>query len=435
MLSYVIRGTAFDSSDHDYPPRCHPHTRTRFLEELQMRIRDASLGARIAWLRGAAGIGKSAIMQTLAETLAEARSPPFIFTTLFFSRPNKRSDPKKTFTTLAYGLAVLDFQYCQYVGRRLAADPTFLTKSLEEQFKCLFLVPFVDGHVKVGSQRWVVMLDGLDEIVDLIRDSIVHHADSMPFIWIIASRPEAHLKAPFARVEEETRGLWVLEIPMDSDESLLAVEVYLRAEFSKIRRNYSDLVPLSWPSENDFLALTTASNGLFIFASTLASYIADHDPVVRLRELIPLLSRHRTTVAELKKNPFAAIDLLYTTILSDIPVDTLFTTKMILGHCLLGKVLGDESSITPRELYLSEICNLLGLEQHAAYASLRKLHSVLRLPTPKEAERQNIEFLHASFSDFLQDQNRSQSYHHQKTFPSPGNQRTMAKGFGNTCSR
>ncbi|KAF9440953.1 hypothetical protein P691DRAFT_685703, partial [Macrolepiota fuliginosa MF-IS2] len=421
MRSYVMRGVEFDSSDRDFAPHCHPGTRTCFLEELQLRIRDTSLGSRIIWLRGAAGIGKSAIMQTLAETLAEIKSPaPVIFTTLFFSRPNKQNDPKKALTTLAYGLAVLDSQYRSYVGENFATNPGFLDKSPEKQFKQLFLDPFTGGHVRIGPQRWVVILDGLDEcdgeeeqcrIVGLIRGSILCHANSTPFIWIIASRPEVHLKASFAQVEEEVRGFHKLDIPMDSEESLRSVEVYLRTEFAKIRRKYSDLVPPVWPSENDFLTLTTASKGLFIFASTLTGYTTEHDPVVRLRELVPLLVRHRATVAGLRENPFAPLDLLYTTILSGIPDDVLPTTKLILAHYLLRSTSEDPSVSLYQGLNLHQVGCLLGLQQHSVYAALRRLHSVIRLPSPEEAMHKNVAFLHASFSDFLRDQGRSGPYY------------------------
>lgn len=416
MLPHIIPGTDFDSSSRDDPPRCHPDTRTNFLEQLQAHIHNTSLGTRLVWLVGPAGVGKSAIMQSLAEVVCPL--PTLRCATLFFSRPNNRDDPKKAFATLAYSLVVNDPDYRLYMEAKLATDPNFLQKSLDEQFKHLFITPFTSGYVRVGSQRWVMFLDGFDEIngerdqcriLDLIRNSLPP-IPIKPFIWIIASRPEAHLQASFRRVDEQVVGFSRLEVPMDSVEALRSVELYLRIEFSKIRHDYSDVVPPLWPSENDFLQLTKASSGLFIFASTLVDYVGKENPVLRLKHIVSLINQntaHCRDASHQAKNPFRALDVLYTAIMSNVPPDALSTTKSILAFYLLGNAI----QVTTQTSSLLFLCNILGLEQHAAYVALRKLHSVLAFPLPDQAHQEAVRFLHASFSDFLKDQSRSQSYY------------------------
>ncbi len=412
MLEYIIAGTEFDSSSRDDPPRCHPDTRTRFLEELKARIEDATLGTKIVWLFGPAGVGKSAIMQSLVETVHPL--PSLTCATLFFSRPNHRDDPMKVFTTLAYGFAEADEGYRRYMKEGLAADPRFLDKTLHEQFKRLFITPFTTGRVSFGSRRWVVFLDGFDEIngedhqrriLNIIRESLLPPNPTMPLVWIIASRPEAHLQTSFRQVERQITHFWKLEVPIDSDEALRSVELYLRTEFAKIREEYSDVVSSSWPPEVDFLELTKASSGLFIFATTLVDYVGKENPVRRLKHILSLICRratdHNGSSRQETSNPFHALDVLYSTIMSDIPSQSFATAKYLLAYYLQDN---------PYFKYLQEVCNFLGLEQDEVYSVLRKLHSVLKFPPPDEAFRERIHFLHASFSDFLKDPSRSQSH-------------------------
>lgn len=413
MYGHVIQGAEYDSSARDSPPRCHPGTRTQILEDIQNRINDPKSSTRVVWLHGPAGVGKSAIMQTLAETASSLHAT---FTTLFFSRPNKRNDPKKTFTTLAYHLAVVNSEYRSYVGKKLMDDRAFLAKSMDEQFKRLFVEPFIDRHVNPGSQRWLVFLDGLDEcygetqqcrIVGLIHDSILQHGESTPFIWVIASRPEAHLQTPFTKIRASI-DFYELEVPIDSDAASRDVERYLEAEFSKIRESYLDSVPSHWPSAGDFLKVARAALGLFIFASTLIGYLQGGDPVLRLKLVLSLIKDSETRLMDLRQNPFEMLDLLYSQIMSDVPEEVLSTVKSLLGFYVIE---GSSHVRGAREIPFLEACNILALERHTAYACLRKLHSVLKCPSPEEADHQRIHFLHASFSDFLITSSRSHEYH------------------------
>ncbi len=63
---------AIHNSEHRHdPPKCHPNTRIAIRDTLMDWVVDtADANARIMWFYGPAGAGKSAIAQTLAETVA-----------------------------------------------------------------------------------------------------------------------------------------------------------------------------------------------------------------------------------------------------------------------------------------------------------------------------------------------------------------------------
>ncbi|KAF9444225.1 hypothetical protein P691DRAFT_356889 [Macrolepiota fuliginosa MF-IS2] len=413
MLLHVIPGAEFNSAVRDPPPKCHPDTRIQIREDLHNRINGTT---KLIWMHGPAGVGKSAIMQTIAETVPTCA-------TLFFSRSSDppRNDSKKVFTTLAYRIAANNAEYREYIEERIYQDPAFLAISLTEQFDRLFTVPFTHNYVQPGSQRWVVLLDGLDEckneqndqcrIVDLIGDSNLRHAGATPFIWVIASRPEAHLMAALRKLKGSFRDrpteFWELEIPADSNDAAQDIERYLHTEFTKIREGSPDSFPTpasTWPSDGDFLKAARASSGLFVFASTLTKYISVDRPPSRLRLIISLIDRSTLDFTRISQRPFSLLDILYTQIMSDIPEDLLSVAKSLLGYYRFVS----EGLISGKGLVIA--CNVLGLCQDEVYDALRKLHSVLKCPSPGNA-RHGIEFFHASFPDFLFDHSRSQCYY------------------------
>ncbi len=72
---------------------------------------------------------------------------------------------------------------------------------------------------------------------------MLHRTASTPFVWVIASRPEAHLKKQFAKAKVDFGGFWELEVPFDSKQSLCDVERYLHVQFSEMRENDPDSKP------------------------------------------------------------------------------------------------------------------------------------------------------------------------------------------------
>lgn len=282
-------------------------------------------------------------------------------------------------------------------------------KSLTEQFRRLIAKPFGEQNMSRATGPLTVLLDGLDEckgerqqgeIATLIGRFVVKFP-SVPLLWVISSRPEPHLKAAFSR-ELFQQNCWKEDIPVDSDEACADVERYLRKIFEEIRQNYStSFSPTSqWPSETEFLKISTSASGLFAFAATVIRFIDDPErgnPVSQLHQVLAAIEKERqsTKGQERSVNPFAILDALYSSVLSTVPKDVLPTTARILGQVSF-----------PHPTFVS-LSNLLGLMQHDAYGALQRLHSVISVPPPELAHTQGMVVYHASFFEYLNDDTRS----------------------------
>jgi hypothetical protein len=146
-------------------------------------------------------------------------------------------------------------------------------------------------------------------------------------------------------------------------------------------------VPTPWPSPDVIERLVEKSSGYFIYASTVIKFIDDKDyrPTRRLAAL-------EATPATASQSPFAALDALYTQILSATPENSdLVPILRVIHH-----------------LYLvpSDIDTLLRLGSGDVRLALRGLHSVIDYE-----EGWGLIFFHASFGDFLDDPSRAGDFY------------------------
>ncbi|KAF9449273.1 hypothetical protein P691DRAFT_759216, partial [Macrolepiota fuliginosa MF-IS2] len=256
LAENIIVGAEFDSSDHR--PSCHPETRLDITHSIRSWMHNLARKYKILWLHGPAGIGKSAILQTIAETASEATTS-ILGATLFFSRPNSRDDPKCVFITIAYRLAVRYPLYRQYIVGLLTIDPQLVEKSLAKQFETFIVQPFgVEQLLTEHHDTVLILLDGLDEcngdeaqceIILLIGRFVLQYPTS-PLIWLIASRPEPHIRDAFSEGELQ-RAYGQMRVLVDSDQGRRDVEKYLRDKFADIRKKHRRSIPSSlqqWPS-------------------------------------------------------------------------------------------------------------------------------------------------------------------------------------------
>ena len=254
----------------------------------------------------------------------------------------------------------------------------------------------------------LIVLDGLDEckgehaqrdIIEMVSEA-VHLKHDFPLVWLICSRSEAHLMYLFSKADF-TVSCGREELVIDA-ESIADVDLYLRDGLAGIRDHFGDLTTPTWPSEEQFDELSRKASGHFGFASTALRYIGDLDfasPMIRLDDLLSFLVG--VHVATSNSSPLEAFDALYTGILLGVPDEVLPTLKQIMGIYIYGQY---------RSVGVSVICNLFYIDQATFYHAVRKLHSVLDVPSPEVASNRPLRFFHASFEDFLRDPNRSDRF-------------------------
>ncbi|KAF9445442.1 hypothetical protein P691DRAFT_652502, partial [Macrolepiota fuliginosa MF-IS2] len=323
FAKHVIPGAAFDSSARNPPPRSHPRTRLAVVGRARGFIADRKRNKKILWIVGPAGVGKSAIMQTITESVqADRNSNITLGASLFFSI-NGRNDGTKTFTTLAYQLAVQDPSYRDFVEKEWASDPTVTDKLLPVQFNKFIVQPFAQ---RATNKRLLITIDGLDEcddhntqceILGLITFFSAKYPTA-PLVWIIASRPEPHITTFFSRTgvlssyEKE-------EITINSNVARGDVECYLRYRLEEIRTKSPALVHVArWPAKADFKKLAAASGGLFAYACTATGFIDDPaygNPPAQFRQVLEVIDGIPSQQGRNHTSPMANLDALYVRIL------------------------------------------------------------------------------------------------------------------------
>ncbi|KXN84950.1 hypothetical protein AN958_11871 [Leucoagaricus sp. SymC.cos] len=403
FAKHTIRGAAVDSSARDPPPRCHPGTRLSTIEETCALCAACPPPKRLAWIVGPAGVGKSAIMQTVAET------SPNLGAALFFS-VNGRNDSTKAIATLAYQLATKFPLYLDYIRVCLTKDPTIFDKAIPIQFNEFIIEPFANRRIYRGTQSLIIFIDGVDEcdsipaqcgLLELISDFIIQHP-STPLLWITASRPEPHLTGFFDSLDAELHEK--TELFVDSDQSRADVEKYLRDSFTKIHSKSPSLRFRSqWPTEHQLIKIIAAARGLFAYGNTAVRFVDDPkyaNPQSRLQLLLDTIDNLPTNQHDqVDTDPMAQLYGLYDRIMSCIPEQTFLDTINLLyfSHILPGCLQGHQWN-------LGFAAEWLRMTPEIAYGYLNHLHSVLRIPpTPEDAvkEKKKVEVHHKSFGDYL----------------------------------
>ncbi|KAJ6471476.1 hypothetical protein C8R45DRAFT_1014477 [Mycena sanguinolenta] len=390
LLHRSVPLAAIHDSAESFPqPRCHPETRTEMLGALH----EWALGTNpetsepiILWLWGPAGSGKSAIMQTLACQLQDAKRLGGSF---FFKRGHAmRGNGRMLFATIAYQLA-LSVPGLKTISQVVERDPSVLVRSLKTQMRKLISKPC---RLLENRHPVTILIDGLDEcegygiqqeILRVIRHSLSKHP--IPLRFIVASRPEPHICDMF-----NSPLYFGTYRSFNVEQSFEDVRKYLCDDFSRIHReHYRTMagIPSPWPSPDVLRMLVSKSSGHFIYASTIVKFI--DDPNYRPTERLAVIIDGNTTEFELA---FDTLDQLYMTVLRSSP-----------RQSELIPILG---AIANFEVDPGGIDQLFQLPDGETMLLLRGLHSVLDIPS-----KGIISSHHASFLDFLHSPQRSQNFY------------------------
>ncbi|KAF9446153.1 hypothetical protein P691DRAFT_761896 [Macrolepiota fuliginosa MF-IS2] len=372
LCKEMTRGADLDSSARWPQPSCYLGTRVKLQTKIHEWFLSDVRNWDFLWLNGPAGVGKSAVAQTVAEYALENGILGAVY---FFSRPNKRNKYAQVFITLAYQLAVRFPGYQAIVGAKLAAEPDLLTKTPRIQFRKLIVEPLSSlSH----ERRRVIILDGLDEcdnednqleIIELINH--LRSNTSLPVIWMVCSRPESHLKRIFARPD------YAIQCWSDT-------ETFIRGRFKEIHERYGECVEEdaggSWPPEVGVKQIVEKTSGLFVLAIPSSDTLMIPKPAILIDALTKFLYFSRAHA-------------------SLIPSDEWYITRQVLVASTFRTVY-DRLAVQP-------ICNLLGISRAKFYVAMRRLHSAIRIPEPSDAAEAPLHFFHATFLDYLTDRNRA----------------------------
>ncbi|KAF8150971.1 hypothetical protein B0H34DRAFT_158451 [Crassisporium funariophilum] len=403
----VAPGAIHNALKRQDPPKCHASTREAVIRDIMHWIEELEKECKFMWVHGPAGAGKSAILQTIAELCHKAG---LLGASFFFSRNAAGlNDADLLVPTLVYQLCISIPEMRSHVEVSLEQDPLILSRSVEAQLESLLLGPLTRAACDplteglLRSRPRLIILDGLDEcgqpktqrhLLTLLSGAALKLP--IPLFFLIASRPEQHIRNTF------------ISQPLVSTTSLLAlddsylpgkdIETFLRSRFEEIRQPHPRL-STSWPSAADIRRLVNQSSGQFIYASTVINYVdsARHEPDERLKIIFGIKPAGKET-------PFAELDALYKHIFSC--VENLEKVLEVLGSLLIWNDVY-EDFIWPTTPKFVEI--MLCLPPGEIAVLFGDLCSIVYIPV--ERYQPDIRILHASLWDFLLDESRSGRFH------------------------
>ncbi|KAJ6490084.1 hypothetical protein C8R45DRAFT_826234 [Mycena sanguinolenta] len=218
---------------------------------------------------GPAGAGKSAVMQTLCSELKAAGKQGASF---FFKRGHAtRGNANTLFATIAYQLAPRIPSLKASISQIVENDPSIVVWSLEVQMQELVSEPL---RIHGGCHPVTVIIDGPDECegrrvqVEILRVILHSASKALPLRFIVASRPEAHVREVFDSPP------YIHVRRFNVERSFEDVRKYLCDEFARIHREHRTMVsvPHPWPSSDLLDHLVNKSSGHFIYAATIIKF-------------------------------------------------------------------------------------------------------------------------------------------------------------------
>ncbi|PPR03698.1 hypothetical protein CVT24_007419 [Panaeolus cyanescens] len=328
LYEHIAPAAFHNSLQRCDPPKCHPGTREAIQRQILNFSDDPSkFSAVVMWLYGPAGAGKTAIAQTVAETLFKKKK---LAASFFFSQMSKdghRHHEKRLIATIAYQIMQNTPLVCPHIEHEIQLNPAIFDMSLEDQLTSLILQPFR----KLGSEQpaevvdkipRTIIIDGLDECSDSAAQErvlkilrlLVGARDAHPFNVIVVSRPETNIIQWFDNKAGSSLA-WRLNL-QDSTEKDNDIAIFVTDELTAIAKSYrlKHHLPAGWPSKSVIDEIVGKSSGQFIYAATVVRYIQNCRGVPST-QLEALLS---STLPK-KARPFAELDALYTSIITKSP--------------------------------------------------------------------------------------------------------------------
>ncbi|KAG9112444.1 hypothetical protein FRC07_007909, partial [Ceratobasidium sp. 392] len=255
-----VREALYDSSAASQVRRrgCTPDTRQLVLKELLDWASDAH-GAKVYWMNGMAGTGKTTIAYSFCSELesAEQLAASFFCTRLL----PECQDVSRIVPMIAYQLAHFCRPIKEVLCRRLSNDPMVSIRGLTTQFEKLVSTPLRDVRDRLPTVLPIVVIDALDECSSrgdavLFLSALLRCAGDLPVKFFVTCRPDSVLLGKLSAGGNIAHSLLHLH---DIEESLVQADIktYLKQELETL------LV-----ASDQIDRLTRLSGKLFIYAAT-----------------------------------------------------------------------------------------------------------------------------------------------------------------------
>ena len=349
---------------------------------------------------GGAGVGKSALAQSISEKFQERQQLAASF--FFFRADSSRNDGDRLIPTLVWQLIGSFKELGPFVEDSIRENLDVFTKIYQVQIQELLIKPLLalKAEGSAITPPRLIVIDGLDECenpeiqCDLLRviARIIPHIP-YPLRFFITSRPEAHIVDVF-NLDDSLRAIPIPRYNLSDDpDADMDIRRFFEKEFTEIRRNHrlSLHLPPTWPDGDAIGSLVERSSGHFIYASTVISFIRStrHRPDDRL-EIILRLRPPRAG-----DKPYAQLDALFSLIFAGVEAQDLETICIFLAFLhFQSRGIGLFARFGPR---ISTIEDILEMRAGDLVLLLDPILSLIAI------DGDNVRVLHKSLVDYLLD--------------------------------
>ncbi|KAB5589183.1 hypothetical protein CTheo_7381 [Ceratobasidium theobromae] len=371
---------------------CTAETREKVQEDLRKWVQDPN-GAKVFWMSGMAGTGKTTLAYSLCEWLEKNNQ---LGASFFCSRASSScSDFSRIVPTIAHQLAQCSPPFRSALRQALVENPEVSGQNIVLQFKGILQEPLSKAETDI-SKGVVVVIDALDECgnkagVRLMLEMLLKFAPNLPLKFFVTSRPEPVIHDKMTSPEGIPPALMHLH---DVEQDLVErdIQKYLTEVLSPMRPP---------PKKRQIERLARNSGRLFIYAATVARYIYPDDiPVDSATRLKTMLMTNVERPKGGSGKQYEELDQLYNTVLS-LAFDRRLEESELAN---MRRVLW--TAICAREpMTMKTMSSVLNLTYDQVSLALRPLRSVLHVSEGSEV----VSTLHASFPDYLLDHSRSGS--------------------------
>ncbi|KAB5588451.1 hypothetical protein CTheo_8109 [Ceratobasidium theobromae] len=368
---------------------CTENTRVAVLSSLNNWSHDEST-ADMYWLDGMAGTGKTTIACSFSQQLHSQKQ---LGASFFCSRTSPECRMVgRIVPTIAYQLARYSIPYQGALCEVLGDDPDIGTTNIPTQFERLLVEPLMKVQAAM-PENLVVVIDALDECEDRsgvqrLLDLLFRSAGGLPLKFFVTSRPEPEIYRKMVSQSPNSRTIVHLH---EIEKSLVQADIALYLE--------EELGQFMTPTTQQIEQLSQRSGSLFIYAATLVRHVQLGE---RLGDYEKRLDSLLATTPHSAKQ-YAQLDGLYATVLDSalndggLDEEGAYDVRAVLQTIICAQEPVD----------LETLAALAGLDNaQRARLALQPLRSVLHLSENSGL----ISTLHASFPDFMFDQERSGSF-------------------------